>query len=291
MDKLKGTAVHKVVEYLTKGNVAERIVKGVVFGAGVSLVAAGASALIGAAGATVLVGGATAGIIGAGRFVRGFARSDAKKGRGMQKLEGLSALEDAQNTDTAQSADYFNEIHQHFTDKIETDISKEQYKRLKSVGSGVLGIALGAGLGFGLQIAADSGMFHGIIDRGIRNPFSQHGSKPELPKGVQTNVDTDIIHDPLPVDTPSVPEIPEVITPPEISYDPDFYVGSGEGGIEMFQSLGLNESNWYEVHQELLQNFPNDFYSMDGGTEVGMSHPGQLSIEAQQFIKAKFSLA
>jgi hypothetical protein len=297
MDKLKGTAVHKFVEMMNKGNVAQRIGKGILFGAGVSLVAASAGAVIGAAGATVIVGGVTAGIISSGRFARGFARSDAKKGRGMQKLEDAGHLEDGQSVDANNSSEYFDKIHQHYSDKFETDTEKEQKKRLKSVGAGVLGIALGTGLGFAAQVMADSGVFEGLMNRGLSHPFTNNEIDAKAP---DASVPGDSLSDPSEDVTPhyegpsteSTPDIPvEPQAPESISYDPDFYVDSGEGGIGLFENMGLSEEDWYSVHQELLQNFPDDFYSMDGGANVGLSHSGQLSIEAQQFIKTKFSLA
>ena len=295
MDKLKGTKVRKFVEMMNKGNAPERIIKGLVFGAGVSLVAAGAGALIGAAGATVLVGGATAGIIGAGRFARGFARSDAKRGHGMQKLEDLNGLEAAQNVTSDQPADYFTDIHQHYTETFETDTSKEQIKRLKSVGAGVLGIALGTGIGFAAQAVADAGIFDGLLNKGLHNPFSSDHAPSHTPEHTPSHPSENPPSDGANGDTPPAADTPppapvEIPPAPEASYDPDFYVGSGEGGIEMFQSLGLTEGNWYEGQQELLQHFPNDFYSMGDGN-VGISHPGQLSLEAQQFIKMRFGVA
>ena len=70
---------------------------------------------------------------------------------------------------------------------------------------------------------------------------------------------------------------------PEQSFDP-INVASGEGGIELFNNLGLNSDIWYDNAQTLLHQFPQDFYLE--GTDVRIAHPGALSQGAQDFINS-----
>jgi hypothetical protein len=317
-ENLKGTKVSKFIEWMNRGNVAQRIAKGVAIGAGASLVAGGVGAVVGIAGGAAIVGGLTAGIVGAGRFARGFARSDAKGGRGMQQLDDIRHLEDAQAVES-DSDDHFDAIFAHFQENYEKDIDKEQAKRRRSVIAGLGGIALGTGLGATVAFIADAAPgIEGWLNRGPSLPFADHSAAAEAPPTDQdlgggadsgasgetgvgdTGAETDGAPDAgapdgetdsgktfLPnADADATPDsTPEVVP----TFDPNFVIDSGEGGIHFFQSLGLSEANWYEVHHELLQNFPNDFYPMGEG-QVGLAHPGQLSMEAQQFIKARFSL-
>ncbi len=302
VEKLENTAVSKFVEFMNRGNIAQRIAKGVALGVGASVIAAGAGAVIGIAGGAAIVGGATAGIIGAGRFARGFARSDAKRGRGLQELNDISHLEKAQNVEV-ENDNHFDAIFSHFQENYEKDIDKEQANRRRSVIAGLGGIALGTGIGAAVAFAADAlpGV-EGWFNRGPSLPFAdQHVGAEAAPQdhggytqGEGSHAETG---SPDTGQTGSGAEgegktfLPNADTANEIAptFDPNFVIDSGEGGIHFFQDLGLTESNWYEVQNELLQNYPNDFYSMGDGN-VGLAHPGQLSLEAQQFIKARFSL-
>jgi len=302
VEKLENTAVSKFVEFMNRGNIAQRIAKGVALGVGASVIAAGAGAVIGIAGGAAIVGGATAGIIGAGRFARGFARSDANRGRGLQELNDISHLEKAQNVEV-ENDNHFDAIFSHFQENYEKDIDKEQAKRRRSVIAGLGGIALGTGIGAAVAFAADAlpGV-EGWFNRGPSLPFAdQHVGAEAAPQdhggytqGEGSHAETG---SPDTGQTGSGAEgegktfLPNADTANEIAptFDPNFVIDSGEGGIHFFQDLGLTESNWYEVQNELLQNYPNDFYSMGDGN-VGLAHPGQLSLEAQQFIKARFSL-
>lgn len=76
-----------------------------------------------------------------------------------------------------------------------------------------------------------------------------------------------------------------------ISQSPDVYIDnpiyevpSGSGGEALFQRMNLNPTDWYGVQEQLLTNFPSDFYRMDSGN-VGLSHSGWLSEEARTFLE------
>ena len=70
---------------------------------------------------------------------------------------------------------------------------------------------------------------------------------------------------------------------PEQLFEP-ISVVSGEGGIELFNSIGLNSDVWYDNARTLLNQFPQDFY-LEGG-DVRIAHPGALSQGAQDFINS-----
>lgn len=290
IDALKETKVSKVIEWMNKGNVAVRIAKGVALGAGAAVVGAGIGAVAGVAGAAALGAGIAATATGAVRFARGFARSDAKKGRGMQQLDAATGLEEAKQLTAEEGEDYFEAIQTHFNDKFEADTDKEQRKRLRSIGAGVLGIALGAGIGTAAHFVADSGAFDGWLNRGPSLPFTDETVSAEGQPDdtlLSKEVHAPFEHTPEPVET----EVPEATGNwgPEALPDPQFGIQSGEGGIHFFQRIGLTEGNWYEASNELLEKFPNEFYSDNG--DVRIVNSGQLSTEAQQFIKQRFGLA
>ncbi|HEY8886838.1 MAG TPA: hypothetical protein VIM31_05075 [Candidatus Microsaccharimonas sp.] len=64
-----------------------------------------------------------------------------------------------------------------------------------------------------------------------------------------------------------------------------FNISSGEGGLELFNSLHIDPQNWYANQESFLRNFPNDFYRMPGGG-VGIGHQGLLSEAARNAIEA-----
>jgi hypothetical protein len=67
--------------------------------------------------------------------------------------------------------------------------------------------------------------------------------------------------------------------------DPGFNISNGEGGLELFSSLNIDPSKWAAHANDLVTKFPQDFYNMPGGG-VGISHQGQLSLEARNAIEA-----
>lgn len=71
--------------------------------------------------------------------------------------------------------------------------------------------------------------------------------------------------------------IPEAEIPNE-----QINVVNGQGGYELFASLGLDAAAWDANAQTLATNFPQDFYRE--GNEVRLMAPGQLSQGAQDFI-------
>lgn len=70
--------------------------------------------------------------------------------------------------------------------------------------------------------------------------------------------------------------------------DPAFEVPSGGGGERLFNALDINPREWYNVQFDLLDKFPDSFYRMDDGN-VGISRPGMLPQEVQEYINNRFS--
>ncbi len=62
-----------------------------------------------------------------------------------------------------------------------------------------------------------------------------------------------------------------------------FNIPKGMGGEKFMESIGLDARQWYNIEEQLLSQFGNDFYRMDSG-HVGFSHSGQLSQGAVDFF-------
>lgn len=288
LDSLKGTKVSKVIEWMNEGNFAVRTLKGV--GVGAAAVVAGTvlTAGLGVAGIGAAAGVATAAVVGGARFARAFARKDAKGGRGMQQLDSEATINDAKQIEISGGDDSFEAIQVHFNDKFEEDTSKEQRKRLKSAMAGMAGIAIGGAIGTVAAVAMDSGLFDGQWNHNLNGETAGAGGQPEVTETIEPTPEIEEeITEPTAEEEPTTE--PTGNWGPEIIPDPSFGIGDGEGGIHFFQRLGLTESDWYSVHEELLSKFPNEFYSESGDTRFAQS--GQLSTEAQAFIQQRFGLA
>lgn len=293
MESLANSKVNKFIEkfaeFMNRGNTATRVAKGVLFGAGIAAgtaVVVGAGAGIAGVGAGIVASGIVAGA--ATRFARAFAMQDAKdatkNGKGVESLDASikeRAEERLNDADAEGSDDLFEKLQSTFDDSFEDDIKKEQKKRRKTVYIAAGSVAIGAALGTVVGVVSDSGILENLGGTAHAAPVPESYPAIDSLKDIVAGADS---------------QVDALVNPPEIhfptaevpSFDTNFIVDSGEGGISFFQDLGLTESDWYASSQELVQNFPNDFYS-DGG-DVRISHPGQLSVEAQEFIKARFSL-
>lgn len=73
-----------------------------------------------------------------------------------------------------------------------------------------------------------------------------------------------------------------ILPAPEISPEA-MSIGGGEGGLAFFERLGLDAEVWRNNASTLVDLFPQDFYRE--GNDVRIAHPGQLSQDAQDFIK------
>lgn len=295
-EKLKGTTVGRFVEWMNKGGALKRIGKGVLIGAAAGAVGAGIGAAAGVAGVAAIGAGIATGATMATRFARGFAFADARKGRGMKELGDDHAVEARDTTETSDDEDALARYARFFDEKFEEDTRKEQSKRRKSVAWGLGGVALGAGIAGTAAALIDTGVFEG---NSVRNDPVYGGLNAEAqPAEVIPDSDTggaegaadegeQATEEELPPNTNEDARWSEQEAA-ELLPDPSFVIENGEGGIHFFQRIGLSEAQWYSVAGELLNQFPGDFYAY--GNDVRLSHPGQLSLEAQEFIKGRFGL-
>lgn len=311
-EKIKNTKVGRVVDFMTRGNFAVRTLKGIAVGAGAAVIGTGLGAVVAGAGVIGAGVAATAALTATARFARGFAVKDGAAGRGIselsdaekmtvhhdigQELSNKAADEQSPVTKFLESTkdkddlkDFFDIAQSKIDARHEVEIKREQAKRRRSVGAGVVSMVLGAGIGAAAGLVADNMIFGGDLNRTITPTVGAEPVDGGAPDGGATDGGGDSGKE-LPINNDDIEQHVSNInqTPEAPVYDPNFNVGYGEGGISLFQGIGLTEANWYEVSGELLNNFPAEFYA-DGG-DVRIANPGQLSIEAQEFIKTRFGL-
>ena len=286
-DKPVSRFIEKFSAYMNRGSKKVRLAKNLGLGLGIGLVA-GVTGGLGAGFAVAAGAGAVT-----ARLARAYAMAEAKEGRGMNQLADTEKqalvtklAEPSEDESENANIDVFDRLQTAFNQTFEDEVGKEQKKRRKSVGKAVATVAIAGAVGsIGHAFLTGGDVFgFGAHDAHVSS-VPENGSSTGLHGEDTPPLIGDHNGDGVVNELDHVPEAPA--TPVEIMPDPHFFVGDGEGGIQLFESLGLDESNWYQVHQELLQNFPNDFYSMGEG-QVGLAHSGQLSIEAQEFIKARF---
>ncbi len=81
--------------------------------------------------------------------------------------------------------------------------------------------------------------------------------------------------DQAPTGTPS-PDVLGATPTPDALSNPDFTITQGEGGLQLFNRLGIDPAKWAANASRLLQQHGEDFYTRPGGG-IGISHPGALS--------------
>jgi hypothetical protein len=62
-----------------------------------------------------------------------------------------------------------------------------------------------------------------------------------------------------------------------------FDIPKGSGGEALMNRLHISPREWYGFQDQLLKEFPNDFYRMADGN-VGLAYPGELNPKAVAFI-------
>lgn len=309
---LKGTKVSKVIDWLNRGGKTARFMKGAAVGVAAAGVGATLGAAAGVAGIAALGVGGAAAIGGAARFARGFAAKDAREGRGIRNLDenaeaALGKKLEAEATE--EQGVSFDRAQELLALQLEKDIDAEQSKRRRSAAVGATAIAAGALIGATasgfiadkVTDAIDAVKTHApdVIDATKEKASELFGGtagaapQPELTGETDgTGGSGDLTEQPF--TSESAQAITESYenevgaSTPELVFDPAFDVAPGQGGVALFQGMGLTEADWYSVHTELLQNFPDEFYSEYGDTRI--AQPGQLSLEAQEFIKTRFGL-
>jgi hypothetical protein len=293
LEKLQGTKVHKYItkfaELMDHEKRSVRILKSVALGVGVGAAVTLAGGLV-AGGAAV----AGAGALGL-KFARAYAQREAKAGRGIQMLDDadkqkvletpvepeltIDNLTEKRN-DAPVAPNGFEELQTRFDDWMEVDTHNEQANRRRSVAIAMGTVA--AGVAIGHTLASTLGDIVAGYGGGTTEP------NPTEPIDIYPEPDTE----PDGTIEEEVTPAPDAEAPqpaPEFIPDARFNVPDGQGGIWLFQNMGLTETDWYSVHHELLTRFPEEFYS-EGG-DVRFAHAGQLSQGAQEFIKSRFAMA
>lgn len=312
VDKIKNSKVRKFIDRMNKGSVAWRVAKGIGLGVAVAGVAGFAGAAVGAAGFAAASAGVATTLIAGGRFARSYAQAEAKKGTGMRAQILESDMEAAHKAATeSDGVDYFAEVQKSFQEVNEKEVKAEQAKRRKSAVAGMTGVALGSALGFTLAVANEvnwgeaarvvgekAGAGLAVVGEAAGKGIGAAG---ELAGRGADAVGLDKI-DLWPFDnevvaagdgTGSEHEAGQAYGEPTVNpelqpaaFNATFEVADGQGGIDFFETnLGLTEAQWYEAQPELAAKFPDEFLS-----NGYLNNSGQLSTEAQDYLKNRFGL-
>lgn len=285
-EKLKGTKVGRFVETMNRGNIAIRIAKGLALGVGVGLAGAGIGALAGAAGVATIGAGVAAVGTATVRFARGFARKDAKAGRGMAELDQSMPGVDFSGSDNGN--EYVDSITQHLDDLFEKDTKLEQKKRRSSIKWGIGALAIGVVAAEAGQLAVDTHWFDGLM--------SHHDS---LMSGGRIHGGGASSHSPVVLrgagsgtTAPSeglglgqVGNVPSAPLSPEFSVDA-YTVARGEGWYQTFKDMGITNAT---EQANLLQKVGPKLQEMGLAYKIphglwGISHPGQLPNDVLELI-------
>lgn len=159
-------------------------------------------------------------------------------------------------------------------------LDEQQAERQRARNRRVI-IALGAGAALlGLGVAIGYGVGHSIGEH------AEHARDVAQDPTLFTPTDTSAAHEHVRSisDAVSQPAGSETVASPPAP-DVNFTISHGEGGYALFQSEGLSSAQWNQHAEQLLQQYPADFYRMPGGG-VGLSHQGLLSQGAQDFIRS-----
>ncbi len=273
LENLQSTKVSKFVQWMNKGNIAQRVAKGMTLGA---VAGVGGGLLAGAAGAGIVAAGA----IGVSRFVKGYAAKDRRRG---SKMTARLAEEDVdvfkESTDTSVVLNV--DESQTKTDELfEISIKDEQKERFKALGVGAVSVALGAGLGFAVtELSGKSG----VINEKIQSLWDDNAK--DLTPGADDATSGDIYpnndydNDNIPNDQDVAPRNPNIgaIDFHELSHDAR-WIEAGEGGFQTLKELGIPEAKWEAIWADAGESFAEEgkTYLMDDG-RYGWSQPGRLS--------------
>ena len=298
--ELRGTRMGKFIGWMAKGGLVKRALKGAAIGLGAGLVGAGIGALAGVAGVVTIGAGLAAGATAVGRAVRGYAAHDARNGLGMN-TEVQAAGRDATVAmlDDNDHAEHIDAGITHVDTLFERDTKREQGKRRKSALAGMAGVAIGTGVAFGLQAAADTGVFHGSWnhvtngDAHATNGGSAPGATHETPLANPPANQNVAPHGIVPSDTPGTADALRNSLPGGGTHDildprDAFTITPGEGLYETFQEMGIPQPMWHDVMNDVgpqLQQL-GDTYWDPAHAEWRISHTGQFSEKAMKIMAA-----
>lgn len=151
-----------------------------------------------------------------------------------------------------------------------------------------------AGVGFATWMISkghDSGLFGGDNIAALpSNPRSSIGESAINPSDFSngnfgySHQENSILSSAEPVISKVSPEtVASHLTPEQVA---DFNIPDGGGGEALMNRLNIDSSKWYDIQDELLDKFPDDFYRMSDGN-VGIGNPGKQSDEIVKFISQK----
>lgn len=225
VEMLKNTKVGKFVEFMTKGGTFKRILKGVLVGGAVGAVGAAITVFTAGTGAGAVGAGlATAGAL-AGRFARGFAASDAKRGDSMFTNGGEYMTRLVGHMEKGGGEDRIDTAHRILMEKLETDTKQEQGKRRKATYIAMGSVAVGSILALGLNEAIDS--------------YTGHN------KGAHDLLWNDEVQGKAVPDPDSVPRTELKTIIPERTFNAEaIRIDPGEGWYQTFQDLGVAQKDW-----------------------------------------------
>lgn len=139
-EKLQGTKVSKIIEFMNRGSKLTRIAKGIGVGA---VAGVAGSFMAGLAGAAVV----TTGVVALTRFARGFAIKDKDQ-------RGMASFDDVVDGDQLAEGDWSTQ-QKYANSSFERGTQIEQNKRAKAGIYGVGSIAVGSLLGYGIHEGAE----------------------------------------------------------------------------------------------------------------------------------------
>lgn len=165
------------------------------------------------------------------------------------------------------------QIHDEMTPE-EQNKRKNRNRVLFFVGGVALGILATKGYDL-IQDAMNSGVGADSLPTDIGTGT---GAEAGGDLGVDTGVDFGADNG---ADIPLAPDRPDLSA--------QFNIAPGDGGIALFNRLGLTEAQWYEAQGDLISKFPSEFYQPDG-MAVRINSSGPLSSEAQEYIRTRFNI-
>lgn len=280
-EKLKGTKISKIIQWMNKGSKFTRIAKGV----GIGLVAGVAgSFMAGLAGTAAVAGGAVA----LTRFARGFALGD-KDRRGMKSFDQVVDINELDGKSWKDQQAYAEGTFEEGT-------RHEQKKRTKAGVYGVGAIAVGAAMGGAIHWGAESlsgrnlSAVSWLTDRwnggnGASKDLSGYGSGrdpyaewPGRQSGAGWHPDI--------ANGDSKPKLP-FVDPTESKLDTSMIVEAGHGYshelVDFAHQNGqeLTSKQAYQLHLALVEHFGKDYIDLDqfNGSDIYVQH-GDVRINA-----------
>lgn len=164
-------------------------------------------------------------------------------------------------------------------DDQEKDRKRNRNRVLFIAGGAAVAVASIAGA-YGIGYAIGGGGSHGAATEALT---SGNGSGRGVGEALSAH-DRAIADSLTPTRGSDIPVASPVPTP-EASIPVGYDVPNGEGGEQLFNTIGIDPQKWYANQESFLRNFPDQFYRMPGG-DVGIAQPGTLPLEVRNAMEA-----